>query len=307
MTNTARIDISGLSEVEQFKAEAESWSLDELKEWLRNNTEMRQFVEKQIKALTGKRKKMYTKTFDKADMKRNNTSDIIYERKLMDEMIDFFLHTNRVPMAGIAVLGFNTALRYGDIQKLRVCDVVDKRGNIKDYIILEEEKNKNIRTIYFNKVCRMILDYITEGKGLNEYLFTGTSNNIQKIRVTDVTSGSNSFVLVQRFLTEQAMCDAMKAFEKHKGIKEHYRTHTFRKSCINLIARECADIFRDRAYGNEVSAAFVGHKSVRTTEEYYLKLSEQERRTVHERLEVGLGVVESWCTLHKFLREQGAE
>ena len=296
MENTARIDISDVSEIERFKAEIESWSMDDLKEWLRETREKKQIVEKQIKAITVKPKKMYTKTFE--TYKRKQKADVIFERDVMEDMIDFFLRTNRLVMAGIAVMGFNTALRFGDIQKLRVCDVVDRHGQIKDFIIIEEEKNKNVRTIYFNKTCQKMLNVIADHKGINEYLFASmTTHNAPKIRVVDAL-GMDSFVVVPKFISERAMCDAMQAYTDSRGLKEHYRTHSFRSSCINLIARESADIFRDRAYGNEVACAFVGHKSVRTTEEYYLRLSEQERRIVHERLEVGYNVVTEWIKEH---------
>lgn len=292
MENTARIDISEVSEIERFKAEIEEWSMEDMKEWLHNIKEKKQIVEKRIKSMTVPKQKMYTRTFD--TYKRKQKADVIFERKIMEDMIDYFLRTNRLVMAGIAVMGFNTALRFGDIQKLRVCDVVDRHGNIKDFIVLEEEKNKNIRTIYFNESCRMILDIIAGNKGYNEYLFASlTTHNAPKVRVVDAL-GLDTFVVVPKFISEHSMCDAMQAYSDDRGIKEHYRTHSFRSSCINLIARESSDIFRDRAYGNEVACAFVGHKSVRTTEEYYLRLSEQERRIVHDRLEVGLDTITAW-------------
>ena len=49
MENTARIDISDVSEIERFKTEIESWSMDDLKEWLKETREKKQIVEKQIK------------------------------------------------------------------------------------------------------------------------------------------------------------------------------------------------------------------------------------------------------------------
>jgi integrase len=126
---------------------------------------------------------------------------------------------------------------------------------------------------------------------MNDYIFRSPAPNAPMVAITDV---SGHISLVRKYISKQAVCDAMAAFSTDIGINEHYRTHTFRKSCINLIARECPDIFRDRAYGNEVACAFVGHKSVRTTEEYYLRLSEQERRIVHERLEVRLDTITAW-------------
>ena len=298
MESTARIDISEVSEVEQFRQEILSWDMAELKDWLRINTQKKQIVEKQIKSMTVPEPKLYTKTFEPEQCKRKQKADVIFERQLMEDMIAYFLRVN-VVMAGVAVIGFNTALRFGDIQKLRVCDVVDRHGNIKESIILEEEKNKNVRTIYFNQVCRLVLDVIAGSKGYNEYLFASMiSRNTPKIRVVDAL-GLNSFVVVPKFISRQTTGYLMQMFCDEYGIKEHYRTHSFRASCINLIARESSDIFRDRAYGNEVACAFVGHKSIKTTEEYYLRLSEQERRIVHERLEVGLQAVTDWINENK--------
>ena len=205
MPNTARIDITQLSEIEQFKSEIEDWTIEDMKEWLRITREKRQLVEKRIKALTVTPKKMYTKTFE--TYKRKQKADVIFERKIMEDMIDYFLRTNRLVMAGIAIMGFNTGLRFGDIQKLRVCDVVDRHGNIKDFIVLEEEKNKNVRTIYFNQVCRIILDIIADHKGYNEYLFASlTTHNAPKVRVVDAL-GLDTFVVVPKFISEHSMCE----------------------------------------------------------------------------------------------------
>ena len=274
-----------------FSAMVSTWTLDDLNEWLEHNQAQRKIVGERIKQLSPKKKRQVTKVFSSTEVKRKQASDIIYERSFMEQMIAYFLANNQVIVAGIAVLGFNTALRFGDIQKLCVKDVVDGFGNIKKSIIVQEEKNENVRTIYFNEVCVKALETLTEGKTMNDYIFRSPAPNAPMVAITDV---SGHISLVRKYISKQAVCDAMAAFSTDVGINEHYRTHTFRKSCINLIARECPDIFRDRAYGNEVAAAFVGHKSVKTTEEYYLRLSEQERRTVHERLNIGLTAWNEW-------------
>ena len=266
-----------------------TWTLDELQAWREEYSIMRKIVDERIKALTVKPKRKVTRVLDDDELGKRQASDIIYERSEMENLIAYFLRKGNMNIAGIAVLGFNTALRFGDIQKLRIADVMDGML-IKDYITIEEEKNKNVRRIYFNQACKAMLSILLRDRSEVGYVFASMSKNAPLIALQD----GNRTTLCRQYVTKQAVCNALDDYCKANNIADHYRTHTFRKSAINLIARECADIFRDRAYGNEAAAAFVGHKSVSTTEKHYLSLSEQERRTVHTRLEVGLETINEW-------------
>lgn len=282
--NTA-IDLS-----KRYDFDVSDWTLDELQAWREDYDARRKIVDERIKALTVKPKRRVTRVLNDDELEKRQASDIIYQRQDMEKMISYFLNKGNLNMAGITVLGFNTALRFGDIQKLRVADIVDEGGFIRDSIVLEEEKNKNVRRIYFNEACRNMLSIILKQRSDAGYVFASQSKNAPLVALQ---FGMRT-VLCRQYITKQAVCNALEEYCRENNIVDHYRTHTFRKSAINLIARECSDIFRDRAYGNEAAAAFVGHKNVSTTEKHYLALSEQERRTVHYRLEVGLSVVREY-------------
>lgn len=292
MENTAR-KIS-IDKYEAFTAEIQGWTIDELEEWLNDSSKRVKIIKDRLKELQPKTKRKSTRVL--ADTKRQHKSDIIYERDLMEKIIGYFLDNGRFTMAGICILGFNTGLRFGDIQKLRAGDLMNGDGSIKDKIVIEEEKTRYVRSVYFNRVCKGILEYITENKTIEDYVFTSKGHNTERVAVESVTGRGTA--IVRKFISKQAVYDEMIQMSKDLGLTEHYRTHTFRNSVINLLARECADIFRDRAYGNEVAAAFVGHKSIDTTEKYYLALSEQERKAVHDRLEVGLNTWLKWKEVH---------
>lgn len=72
----------------------------------------------------------------------------------------------------------NTGYRAGDGLIIRVRDVLDDNGNIKDYIFLNESKTGKSRKVYFNKAVKMAIQFLIEVNHLtfNNYLFAGEGN-----------------------------------------------------------------------------------------------------------------------------------
>lgn len=56
-------------------------------------------------------------------------------------------------------LGINFALRIGDLLKLRVRDVLDDQGNLRDHIYLRESKTGKEKRIKINKPAREALEF----------------------------------------------------------------------------------------------------------------------------------------------------
>ncbi|MBA7623772.1 hypothetical protein ES703_31171 [subsurface metagenome] len=62
-------------------------------------------------------------------------------------------------------LGINTGLRISDILRLKVEDVKDQAGEIKEYLDLNEKKTKKQRLIYINSEVRNALEYYFDKTG----------------------------------------------------------------------------------------------------------------------------------------------
>ena len=73
------------------------------------------------------------------------------------------------------VFGINSGLRIGDILSLRLGDVKDDEGSIKDHLDIREQKTKKTRRVHFNKQIKQAIDYYikkADAFDLDRYLFT---------------------------------------------------------------------------------------------------------------------------------------
>ena len=73
------------------------------------------------------------------------------------------------------VFGINSGLRIGDILSLKLGDVKDDEGSIKDYLDIREQKTNKTRRVHFNKQIKQAIDYYIKKADmfdLDQYLFT---------------------------------------------------------------------------------------------------------------------------------------
>jgi len=78
------------------------------------------------------------------------------------------------------VFGINSGLRISDILSLKLGDVKDNRGNLKDYLTIKEQKTDKTRKVYFNKQIKDALNYYlakTKIFDLDQYFFTNEKSN----------------------------------------------------------------------------------------------------------------------------------
>ncbi len=112
-------------------------------------------------------------------------------------------------------LGINTGLRISDILKLKVEDVKESSGEIKEFLDLNEKKTKKQRVIYINDEVKNALEYYfdkTRLYDLERYLFTSNKDKINK-----PITRCRAWQLVHSW------CDEV-------GIKGRVGTHTLRKT-----------------------------------------------------------------------------
>jgi len=130
-------------------------------------------------------------------------------------------------------LGINTGLRISDILRLKVEDVKDQTGEIKEYLDLNEKKTKKQRLIYFDKTGIYHLD---------RYLFISDKTKINK-----PISRIRAWQLIQIWCREV-------------GIKGRIGTHTIRKTAGYQM--------RIAGVAIELIQEVLGHQSISMTKRY---------------------------------------
>ena len=81
------------------------------------------------------------------------------------------------------VFGINSGLRIGDILSLRLGDVKNNRGELKDYLDIKEQKTGKTRKVHFNKQIKEAINYYlkkTDIFDLDQYLFTNEKSKENK-------------------------------------------------------------------------------------------------------------------------------
>jgi integrase len=81
------------------------------------------------------------------------------------------------------VFGINSGLRIGDLLSLRLGDVKDSRGGLKDDLDITEQKTKKTRKVFFNKQIKEAINYYLKKADifdLDRYLFTGEKSKKNK-------------------------------------------------------------------------------------------------------------------------------
>jgi len=118
----------------------------------------------------------------------------------------------------ILVLGLNLAKRGNDLVNLRMSDVIDKDGNIKDFIIIREHKNGKIARIPMTPAIREALElYLPTLKGisLDDPLFSS--------RKRDEYGNKKP-------MTVKNLYHKMQEIKNKLNISESIGTHTLRKT-----------------------------------------------------------------------------
>jgi integrase len=81
------------------------------------------------------------------------------------------------------VFGINSGLRIGDILSLKLADVKDSQGNLKDYLDIKEQKTGKTRKVFFNKQIKEALNYYLKKTNifdLDQYLFTNERSKLNR-------------------------------------------------------------------------------------------------------------------------------
>ncbi len=142
-------------------------------------------------------------------------------------------------------LGINTGLRISDILKLKVEDVKESSGEIKEYLDLNEKKTKKQRLIYIDDEVKKALEYYfdkTRVYDLDRYLFISKTTHINK-----PISRIRAWQLINMWCREV-------------GIRGRIGTHTLRKTAGYHM--------RMAGIAIEIIREVLGHKNMQVTRRY---------------------------------------
>lgn len=288
-----KIDISDVNSLSRIKSDISLMTLEELRETKKEYSEIISFINKRINEVKPKTRQRETLTYD---VKESQASDPIQSREDAEKLIKYFLDRDKFMVAAVCIFGFNNGNRISDIINIKVNQLVYENGIMKGMPI-QEHKNHYKRFLYFNDTVRNALEYLikSQNKTQNDYLFTSSGYNKQY----EMICKDGEIIKVQKPITYEAVRSEIKKACSELGFVGNFATHTLRKSCLNFVAQSNKDLFQNRMLGDMAACAFAGHSSLAITEKFYLSLTEQERKTVHERLNIGAKVLSEYLLCHK--------
>ncbi len=135
----------------------------------------------------------------------------IRERKVIDRMKKV-LRSESMRDYVLFVLGINSGLRVSDLLGLKVMDVMDDKGRVRDRITLREKKTGKTKDFPVSS---------TSSKALSEYLETCNLTGDGPLFPSRKGQGSITRIQAYRILNEAA---------RVVGIKDRIGTHTLRKT-----------------------------------------------------------------------------
>jgi integrase len=191
------------------------------------------------------------------------------------------------------MLGINYGLRIGDLLTLRIGDVIDPRGFVKDSVTLSEDKTDKYRTVYNNETTEeAILKYL-RGKevDLDDYLFQSESHNnsavyyekiAQKVHMPTDSNPSEVYRVrcgVNGTLSKPGVYKILRRIiNEDYGLQIHASSHCLRKT----FAYQALITAPDRNRGLELVQKLLNHSSPAVTMRY-IGITDEELRDVYKR------------------------
>jgi len=141
--------------------------------------------------------------------------------------------------------GINSGLRIGDILSLKLADVKDGQGNLKDYLEIREQKTGKTRKVFFNKQIKEAINYYLrkiDMFDLDQYLFTNEKSKENK-----------PITRIRAYQLINAWC-------RKVGIKHKVGGHTLRKTFGYHLRMQGISIER--------ISALLNHQNIKVTFRY---------------------------------------
>lgn len=157
------------------------------------------------------------------------------------------------------VMGINTALRIGDLLRLRVGNILDRQGEVSESIYIREQKTGREKTVKLNETAREALDFYLSKAAATDpgaYLFKSYRSGRPLDRI-------QSYHLINSWCREVGLD------------RERYGCHTLRKTWGYMA--------RQKGIPLELIQAKLGHRSPEVTRRY-IGISRDEINDVESRV-----------------------
>ena len=154
------------------------------------------------------------------------------------------------------VFGINSGLRIGDLLSLKLGDVKNDRGGLKDDFDIKEQKTGKTRRVFFNKQIKEAISYYLKRTGifdLDRYLFTNEKSKKNKP------------------LTRVRAYQLINSWCREVGIKHKVGGHTLRKTFGYHLRMQGISI--------EQISSLLNHQNIKVTFRY-IGISQDEDRAV---------------------------
>lgn len=146
---------------------------------------------------------------------------------------------------------YSTGLRVSELTSLKVKDIDFLSGAVNVYA----HKTNSWRKVYLEAgALKHLEDYIDTRKGTSEYVFCNTRKSVNRYEK----------------MGNQSVENLIKNVCIRARVNKHCTVHLFRKSLATRLYRKGADV--------AFIAYILGHKSTKTTEQYYLSLVDEDIR-----------------------------
>jgi integrase len=185
-----------------------------------------------------------------------NFVEPIREKKQIDQIKGNLYRKKNPRDFTLFTLAINTGLRISDILSLKVEDIKDGKGNIKDSLYILEQKTKKRRNIPLNKQAKEALNYYFKKTGiydLDRYLFIGERSGDGK-----PLSRVRAWQLINKWCREV-------------GIDFKIGGHTLRKTFGYHLRKQGISIER--------ISDLLGHRNIKVTFRY-IGINDDERKEV---------------------------
>lgn len=222
--------------------------------------------------------------------------------ELNDVLEDLMCHQKYYKVL-LLIFGCNTGYRCGDILSLRVGDLLNNKGTIKQYITLQEQKTNKWRTVWFNETVRKMITFVVSYYGLTKDNYIFRSGERKKCFVESVFTDENGREIIKTtgemydwngrkleiapFTVKGVNGFIQGIFKKHNFVGR-YGSHSMRQTHIQYISYGKNEI--DLMYGS----MSVGHSNLKITEQHYNGL---DNRVLQERmlnLNIGKEIIDKY-------------
>jgi integrase len=166
----------------------------------------------------------------------------------LEMLREFLINKGKTMELALLNIGIDTMLRYSDVSKLKVEDVLDWKGNVKDEINLKQKKTKNSHLVLLSTPTKKsVKKWVTLSKKFeDDYLFSG------KTKMGNQRREKLSRTTYTRFIKEWAEY-------LHLDPKD-YASHSLRRTRAAFMYKE--------GVGIEIIRILLGQKSIESTRAY---------------------------------------